>query len=299
MATALDPKWKLPTELCHLSDNLPWDLAVPQWRLDYIDHLAPGEDSATCLCHHHPIREICHIVNTQNAKTAIVGNCCIEKIGSQAFEKINNLFQAFKRIQQDPSKSANPPLIKYAFRKHIFSLKEAKRYRTIWRKKSDKNKTFKEELNRRLIDQIKTAREDIASTSDLKVYEDFEKTLEGPVGAAAAHETDEASEDEPSTRSEAPPRRHQSVARQAHTVATRSLIEDQSWLASNPRSLASKKLVIRAIDRGVIDGKSIEFYMQRLDYASRLRARPLSEAQQKWLDDLNKKILRLTPAQLA
>lgn len=130
-------RWQLPQKLEELSDGNSYPAVLREWELDYIEHLAPGEDSETCLCTHYPIREVCHILNLQNNNTAIVGNCCVKKFEKEA-EAVNfvgkhKVFDALKRLQKDNNANANEELIEYAYSKGVLTEKEYKTYLEIWR----------------------------------------------------------------------------------------------------------------------------------------------------------------------
>ena len=150
-------RWKLPDELIALSVGDRWPRVLREWDLDYIEHLEHGEDSETCLCHHHPIREVCHIVNDENGNTAIVGNCCVKKFeGDTAFKGTHKIFDALKRIREDIDSSANKKLINYAYDKDIFSERDRDFYLDIWRKRnlSDAQYAWKIRLNQKIIAEL-------------------------------------------------------------------------------------------------------------------------------------------------
>lgn len=144
-------RWKLPQNLEELSNGDSYPRVLREWELDYIEHLAPGEDSETCLCTHFPIREVCHIRNLQNANTAIVGNCCVKKFekeeeGAVNFEGTHKVFDCLKRLQRDENANANEELLNYAYSKGVLTKPEYDRYLEIWR-----NRTFTDEESRLIL----------------------------------------------------------------------------------------------------------------------------------------------------
>ncbi|MBS0628722.1 MAG: hypothetical protein JSS30_00685 [Verrucomicrobia bacterium] len=152
-------RWQLPQNLEELSEGGSYPGILREWELDYVEHLAPGEDSQTCLCTHHPIREVCHIVNLQNAQTAIVGNCCIKKFEKEEAGAINfggthKVFDALKRIEKDESARANQELLDYAISKKILTQAEYDKYSQLWTRRNfyDSEWRFIRNANRKIIE---------------------------------------------------------------------------------------------------------------------------------------------------
>lgn len=147
--------WKLPEELRTLSDNKSWPKMLEEWSLDYVEILEEDEDLETCLCHHHPIREVCHIKNRVNGHTSIVGNCCIKRFENDApaFEGTHKIFASLKKIKLNPEASANKELIEYAFSKGVLNDRERKFYLDIWKKRglTDPQLRWKASLNTKII----------------------------------------------------------------------------------------------------------------------------------------------------
>lgn len=156
MATRIPNNWKLPPELVRLSESDNWDTAVKEWKLDEIEYLEAGEESETCLCTHTPIREVCHISNVINKNEAIVGNCCITRIGGAQFEGVNLLFQGLKRIFTNRSLSANATLINYSYERRILSSDEHEFYLDVWRKRSltDRQLNWIKSLNEKIVKKL-------------------------------------------------------------------------------------------------------------------------------------------------
>eukprot|EP00746_Dinoflagellata_sp_MGD_P165521 gnl/MRDRNA2_/MRDRNA2_94845_c0_seq1.p1 gnl/MRDRNA2_/MRDRNA2_94845_c0~~gnl/MRDRNA2_/MRDRNA2_94845_c0_seq1.p1 ORF type:complete len:401 (-),score=96.43 gnl/MRDRNA2_/MRDRNA2_94845_c0_seq1:136-1338(-) len=70
----------LSSKILELSESPKWEEAVCEWILDDVEVLAPGEPG-TCLCGHRPILNLCHIKNRRNGIKTIVGNVCVEHFG--------------------------------------------------------------------------------------------------------------------------------------------------------------------------------------------------------------------------
>lgn len=236
--------WKLPEELVALSEGTTYPKVLEEWELSYIEDLERGEESETCLCHHHPIREVCHITNHENGNTAIVGNCCVTRFETNTvFEGTHLIFEALKRIQKDREASANEQLIKYAFKQEILSRKDYDFYMDIWRKRSlsDAQLRWKVQLNERIVQSIA---------------------------------------------------RHGGRSEQVEAVRERSLSDLLNDLRAQPTKLADQRLVQLAGDRGIFGDKDKEFYKSLWDK----KVRTPTERQQKWLNDLNQRMLQRLPA---
>lgn len=277
-------RWKLPEELIALSKGDEWPAVLREWRLDYIEMLERGEDSETCLCHHHPIREVCHIVNDENGNRAIVGNCCVERFepDDQRFAGMGKVFDAFKRILGNQEASANKELIEYAFSKGIINEVDRGFYLKNWRKRalSERQMSWKCSLNRRMIARIapwgvpaEPARRIaamvplvLASRAEVEAAELFRGRF-----ASQAFGTE----------------RERGVAARLTVVAGRTLPESLQTLRAAPTQLADPVLEAEAQRRGYLRGQDHEFYHSML-----LRAGSVpSNRQQAWISDINCRIL--------
>lgn len=235
--------WKLPEELVALSEGKTYPKVLEEWELSYIEDLETGEESETCLCHHYPIREVCHITNHENGNKAIVGNCCVKRFETNTvFEGTHLIFEALKRIQKNPDASANEQLIKYAYKQQILSKKEYDFYMDIWRKRtlSDAQLNWKTQLNDRIVQSIS---------------------------------------------------RHDGRSEQVGAIRERSFTDLLNDLRAQPTELADQRLVQLAGDKGVLGDKDKEFYGSLWEK----KVRNPSEKQQKWLNDLNQKMLLRLP----
>ncbi len=154
--------WKLPEELVKLSNGESWPEVLGEWKLDYVEILERDEESEICLCHHRPIRELCHVFNKVNKNTAIVGNCCVTKFEKleKGFWGTHKIFEAFKRIQKNLQASANIELIKYAHDHRVIDDRSYLFYKDIWKKRSlsDAQIRWKIGLNQKIITFISAPR---------------------------------------------------------------------------------------------------------------------------------------------
>lgn len=189
MAAIGSGTWALSSNILNLSEANNWKEAVREWSLVDIEILDPGEFE-TCLCGHNPIRELCHIQNTLNHRTATVGNHCIQRFNAAPLQSdssssessesdtdmssesdtdmdsdedaepflviVPKAIQSAKRILDDPTVSANQHLIEYARSMKIFTQENADFYSDIWRKRnlSDNQRAYKKSLNRVLLYEV-------------------------------------------------------------------------------------------------------------------------------------------------
>lgn len=192
MSSGVSSNWKLPQELIALSNGTQWPGVLKEWVLDYVDMLGTDEDLETCLCHHHPIREVCHIVNTENENTAIVGNCCVKKFGATSqVAGTHKIFDALKRIRKDSDKSANEELIEYALENEIINKTDHKFYINNWRARNltEKQAKYKNGLNKKIIKHISEGGERkranlLEATKSIPLPDAFSKLQKAPTNLA-------------------------------------------------------------------------------------------------------------------
>ncbi len=134
-------EYKLTSEILKLSKEKNWDAAKLEWRLTEIYE---SEEEETCLCGHHPIKELCIIQNNITKNDAIVGNCCVNKFIGIPSEKI---FQSLKSIRKDIEKSLNAESIQYAFNHNVINGWERKFYLDIMRKRQLTDKQLEKKIN--------------------------------------------------------------------------------------------------------------------------------------------------------
>ena len=102
-------KYKLAEEIIKLSQADTWDEAEWEWSLDIIYE---ADEPETCLCGHHPIKEIWVLKNLHNNNPAVVGNCCVKMFMGLPSDLI---FQAAKRVRKDKRNSLNTEAIQHAY----------------------------------------------------------------------------------------------------------------------------------------------------------------------------------------
>lgn len=144
-------EYKLTKGIIELSKSNKWDIAKLEWDLNKIYQ---ADEPETCLCGHHPIIEICILINKFNNNLATVGNCCVKKFIGLPSDKI---FQAVKRIGKDEQKSLNAEAIQYGKNKKWLNNWEYDFYMDIMRKRklSPKQLQKKIQINKKFITNMK------------------------------------------------------------------------------------------------------------------------------------------------
>lgn len=147
------PEYQLTKEIIALSISNNWENAKLEWKLKTIFE---SDEPGTCLCGHFPIIEFCEIVNVNNGKVVIVGNCCVNKFVGLASDKI---FHGLKRVRKDNKKSLNAETIEYSFEHAWISEWERNFYLDIMRKRSlsTKQREKKIEINQKFLRNFKTS----------------------------------------------------------------------------------------------------------------------------------------------
>lgn len=140
---------KLKAHIVPLSISDVFDDARQEWDLVGVEI---SEEWDNCPCG-QDIKEHCYIRNRLNQNATYVGNVCINR-----FIQIDtgNLFDGLKRISKDPASNANDDLIEYAYKrgylygeKEYIFLKQTSRKRKL----SDAQKSWKEKINRRILNK--------------------------------------------------------------------------------------------------------------------------------------------------
>lgn len=128
-----------------------WDEARLEWSLLEVYET---DNPETCLCGHHPIIELCILVNRRNRNHATVGNCCVKKFIGLPSDKI---FQAVKRIRKDLSKSLNAEAIQHAFDRKWITTWEKEFYFDTMRKRvlTEKQHAKKLQINELVLRNMK------------------------------------------------------------------------------------------------------------------------------------------------
>lgn len=143
--------YKLMQGIIGLSNATSWEDAKNEWVLSLVYE---EEEGATCLCGHHPIKEICVVRNKLNGKEAIVGNVCVKKFLGLPSDRI---FSAIQRISKDNSKSLNIEAIKYMYERGWLNEWEYKFYcdNKNRRKLTESQIAKKIEINQKLLQKSK------------------------------------------------------------------------------------------------------------------------------------------------
>lgn len=149
---------RLKEEIINRSNSDDWNTAKLEWELSYI--YRSDDRNEACLCGQNPIIELCVLRNNANGREAVVGNVCVKNfMGMHQGDKI---FQAFRRVVKDNTKTLNEESIKYARQHGWITDWEQRFYLDTWRKRhtnlSDKQKTKRIEINNRVMTRIRSAR---------------------------------------------------------------------------------------------------------------------------------------------
>lgn len=138
----------LKRHILPLSNSDEFHSAKNEWKLVDIEI---QEDWDSCPCGKE-IKELCYIKNQLNENKTYVGNVCVNQfIGI----KTGNLFAGLKRIAKDTSANANEDLIMhsynlgYIYESEYKFLMDTKRKRNL----SEKQKSWKEKINRRIVNK--------------------------------------------------------------------------------------------------------------------------------------------------
>ena len=138
----------LKNHILSLSNSTDFHSAKDEWKLFDIEI---REDWDNCPCG-KDIKELCYIQNQLNDKKTYVGNVCVNQfIGIQT----GNLFTGLKRIAKDSTANANKDLIEYSYELGYIYKEEYKFLMDTRnkRKLSDKQKAWKEKINRRIVNK--------------------------------------------------------------------------------------------------------------------------------------------------
>jgi hypothetical protein len=153
-------RWNLQKELTQLSEGSTWPSVLAEWEVDHVETLTPDR-TTTCTCHHSPIRKVSVIRNKENGNIAKIGTCCMSRLHSLMQQSHHlrptvNIFNSFKRINNDINASASEDLIQYAYDQGIINDHARDFYLNIKRKTklTDSQKAWKAELNEKIIKAI-------------------------------------------------------------------------------------------------------------------------------------------------
>lgn len=141
------PFRNLKDVILRLSEANTWDEAKHEWSL--LD-VTWAEKPQTCICTHHPILELCELVNKCNGATTTVGNVCVHKfIGLPS----NEIFVGFRRIRDDILKSMNVAAIEHAFARKWMTGFERRLYLSFRLKRNipENEASMKKSINERVL----------------------------------------------------------------------------------------------------------------------------------------------------
>ena len=122
--------YKLTDEIISLSTSKYWESAKREWNFEFAYY---SENLETCLCGHYPIKNICVIKNSTNAKSTEAGNCCSNKF--LGIDDGNKIFTSIKRLKEDITKSISAEVIDYLKEKKLLTDFEYKFYTDTFRKR--------------------------------------------------------------------------------------------------------------------------------------------------------------------
>ena len=140
-------KYKLIKEILLLSESKNWDNAILEWKLNLITF-----EKNRCICN-HPIVENCHLLNTKNNNSCIVGNVCVNKFLGIPTQ---NIFNAVKKIKNDLDGSVNEPTLEFVYSKKWISDFDFTFYWDIFRKQklSTKQLEVKRKINIKILKSL-------------------------------------------------------------------------------------------------------------------------------------------------
>eukprot|EP00397_Hematodinium_sp_SG-2012_P016549 GEMP01016889.1.p1 GENE.GEMP01016889.1~~GEMP01016889.1.p1 ORF type:complete len:368 (+),score=106.83 GEMP01016889.1:185-1288(+) len=144
---------KLRHEMLKLSNSKVWAMAVKEWRLDLV-YFCDNYGDEKCLCG-HKIKEVCELVNTENAKKAIVGNVCVNKFMS----KPGKIVRGCKRVIKKGPENANlcKEAIDFGHRKSWLTDWEYAFYSDICAKRtfSERQRALRTRINEKVLDKVR------------------------------------------------------------------------------------------------------------------------------------------------
>ena len=144
---------RLRSHILPLSNAEEFYAAKNEWKLVGVEI---QEDWDNCPCG-QAIKELCYIENQINGNKTYVGNVCVNQfIGIQT----GNLFAGLKRIAKDNKANANEDLIIRSYNLGYIYENEYQFLMQTRRKKkfSDKQISWKEKINRRIVSQTVVSR---------------------------------------------------------------------------------------------------------------------------------------------
>ncbi|MGI9392982.1 MAG: hypothetical protein ACR2N8_05550 [Parvibaculales bacterium] len=142
---------RLQAEIFALSEaKNDWDAARKEWALAHIEFV---DEPETCLCGHHPIREVCTIKNHITQNSTEVGNVCVKRfLGIRS----DLVFTAIKRIEKDKEKSLNTAAVEFFKEKGLLTDWEYDFLQSTLRKRSmsPKQMAVRQKINHKVLREI-------------------------------------------------------------------------------------------------------------------------------------------------
>lgn len=142
-------KYKLVEEIIKLSHAEVWDEAKIEWTFT---NAYQSNSPQTCLCGHHPIKNICVITNKKNGTRTEVGNCCVENFFG--ISEGGRIIASIKRLKDDISSSMSIETVEFFKSRDLFNDFEYTFYKDIIRKRTltKKQRDIKVRINRKFLD---------------------------------------------------------------------------------------------------------------------------------------------------
>jgi hypothetical protein len=141
---------QLQAEILKLSSAKDWPSARREWKLSTVYR---ADQDETCLCGHHPIRQVCLITNSVNGSRTEVGNVCVKRFLGLRSDRV---FQGLRRIGKDQSKSLNDDVLVLFHSLNMFTRREYEFLQDTRRKRvlTSRQRTWRIELNKRVLTAV-------------------------------------------------------------------------------------------------------------------------------------------------
>lgn len=145
-------QYKLITEMLALSKSKYWAQARDEW--DFVG-MRKGDGKDSCICGKTHIHYLCKLQNMSNLNTVIVGNCCVKQFWGFRADLI---FAAVKRVNENITRSVNPPTLDLSVRLKWITPWEYNFYMSIrckhYEKLFPKQVAKKHEINSKILRRI-------------------------------------------------------------------------------------------------------------------------------------------------
>lgn len=139
---------RLKAYILPLSQAQHFEEARGEWQLVGVE---VTEEFDNCPCGHE-IKEHCYIENNLTGNKTYVGNVCINRFMGL---ETGNLFSGLRRIKENPGANPNQDLIEHAYNLgYIFEKEYTFLMQTRFKRKlTAKQKSWKEKINRRILNE--------------------------------------------------------------------------------------------------------------------------------------------------